>query len=146
MLTEPLIVDDLQAKKERFDGMKQYARNKRQQVALVEYWSKKYADRNILFFSMHPGWVDTPVVQESMPQFYRTMKSRLRTPEQGADTVVWLTCSPHLGKEVSGEFFFDRTIAAKHLPLACTRYSKEDTQKLYDMLRNLVASFENNQN
>ncbi|GJQ13887.1 hypothetical protein GpartN1_g5678.t1 [Galdieria partita] len=146
MLTEPLITDDLQMKKEPFDGMKQYARNKRQQVALVEYWSMKYVDMNTSFFSMHPGWVNTPVVQESMPQFYKTMKSRLRTPEQGADTVVWLACASSVRKEDSGNFFLDRSRVEKHLPLAHTHYSKNDMERLYDIMQSLVASLENNQN
>jgi dehydrogenase/reductase SDR family protein 12 len=140
MLTEPLVIEDLQMKQETFDGMKQYARNKRQQVALVEYWSTKYVDFDVSFFSMHPGWVDTPVVQEAMPQFYKTMKSRLRTPEQGADTIVWLATSPCLGKENSGNFFLDRTSVHKHLPLACTHYSKETVEKLYLSLKEMVAS------
>ncbi|GJD11748.1 Dehydrogenase/reductase SDR family member 12 [Galdieria sulphuraria] len=131
MLTERLETDDLPMKKEPFD---------------VEYWSTKYVKMNTSFFSMHPGWVNTPVVQESMPQFYKTMKSHLRTPEQGADTVVWLACSSSVRKEDSGNFFLDRSKVEKHLPLARTHYSKQDMERLYCVLQDLVTSFENTQN
>eukprot|EP00871_Galdieria_phlegrea_P002159 jgi/Galph1/2944/GphlegSOOS_G1626.1 len=140
MLTEPLVVDDMQAEQEKcFDGMKQYARNKRQQVALVEYWKHKYANKPISFVSMHPGWVDTPVVRQAMPSFYRTMNKRLRTPEQGADTIVWLA-SRYSHKEDSGEFFLDRLKQSKHLPLAHTYYTMKDMEKLDQHLRQYISS------
>jgi dehydrogenase/reductase SDR family protein 12 len=28
---------------------------------------------------MHPGWVDTPGVRNSMPNFYEKMKDKLKT-------------------------------------------------------------------
>ena len=44
----------------------------------------------IKYHVMHPGWADTAAVRSSMPEFYEKMKDRLRTVEQGADTIVWL--------------------------------------------------------
>lgn len=43
------------------------------------------------FVSMHPGWSDTPAVRTSMPDFYEKMKDKLKTPEEAADTIVWLS-------------------------------------------------------
>lgn len=40
-----------------------------------------------------------------MPDFYEKMKNRLRTEDQGADTVVWLAVSREAGKQASGQFF-----------------------------------------
>lgn len=40
--------------------------------------------------SMHPGWAETEGVKTSIPGFYETFKSKFRTQEEGADTVVWL--------------------------------------------------------
>ena len=40
-----------------------------------------------------------------MPGFYAKMKDRLRTPQQGADTALWLAISQAAKKYVSGQFF-----------------------------------------
>ena len=40
--------------------------------------------------AMHPGWADTAGVQSSLPRFYRATRPLLRSPDQGADTIVWL--------------------------------------------------------
>lgn len=49
-----------------------------------------------------------PAVQSSMPQFYEKMKTRLRTVEEGADTIVWLAVSEAAVKQDSGLFFQGR--------------------------------------
>ncbi|KAE8627189.1 hypothetical protein XENTR_v10006900 [Xenopus tropicalis] len=103
MLVQKLNVSDLQFETGTFDGTMAYAQNKRQQVILTEQWAK--ANPNVHFSVMHPGWADTPAVRSSMPDFYEKMKNRLRTEEQGADTVVWLTLSPSAKKHPSGLFF-----------------------------------------
>ena len=65
---------------EDFDGTAQYARNKRQQLCIMEEFGKKYPSKG-LFVSMHPGWSDTPSVREAMPDFYEKMKDKLKSPE-----------------------------------------------------------------
>lgn len=40
-----------------------------------------------------------------MPDFHRSMKDSLRTPEQGADTVVWLAVAEAAAKNPSGRFY-----------------------------------------
>lgn len=40
-----------------------------------------------------------------MPEFYEKMKTRLRTVEEGADTIVWLAISDVALKQESGLFF-----------------------------------------
>lgn len=40
-----------------------------------------------------------------MPGFYEKMKTRLRTAEEGADTLVWLALSEAALKQTSGLFF-----------------------------------------
>ena len=43
--------------------------------------------------AMHPGWADTPAVASSIPGFHERMQKVLRTPQQGADTVIWLAAA-----------------------------------------------------
>jgi hypothetical protein len=40
--------------------------------------------------AMHPDWADTPGVITVLPQFHRLTERVLRTPEEGADSIVWL--------------------------------------------------------
>jgi NAD(P)-dependent dehydrogenase (short-subunit alcohol dehydrogenase family) len=88
---------------EDYDGVTAYARAKRAQVALNAEWARRHPDSPV-FSAMHPGWADTPGVQQSLPGFRRVTRPILRTPEQGADTILWLA-----GSEVaSGLFWLDR--------------------------------------
>jgi dehydrogenase/reductase SDR family protein 12 len=75
-----------------------------------------------------------------MPSFYAKMQSRLRTAEQGADTLVWLCCQKDIGKRFkTGEFFQDRAVVSKHLPLAWTKSTAEEDERF---MRNLDRIYE----
>ncbi|XP_075877393.1 dehydrogenase/reductase SDR family member 12-like isoform X2 [Nelusetta ayraudi] len=132
MLVQKLRTDDLQSEKGRFDGLMAYALNKRQQVVMTKHWAD--ANPAIHFSVMHPGWADTPAVSTSMPQFHQMMGERLRTVEQGADTVVWLALSKAAGTTRSGQFFQDRQPVSTHLPLAWTHSSEEDMESFINQL------------
>ncbi|XP_042305757.1 dehydrogenase/reductase SDR family member 12 [Sceloporus undulatus] len=139
MLVQKLNVSDLQTENTAFDGTMVYAQNKRQQVVMTEQWAK--AHPSIHFSSMHPGWADTPAVRSSMPDFYEKMKNKLRTEAQGADTVVWLAVSPAVKRQASGQFFQDRQPVSIHLPLAWTKSSPGDEEKLMQVLEELSQQF-----
>ncbi|GAB4861087.1 hypothetical protein Ancab_036244 [Ancistrocladus abbreviatus] len=137
MYTEPLTAD-MQFSDSNFDGVTQYARNKRVQVALTEKWAELYKDKGIAFYAMHPGWADTPGVAKSLPGFSKSLSGKLRTSEEGADTVVWLALQPK-EKLSSGGFYFDRAEAPKHLMLAATRESHALIDSIVDKLRSLAS-------
>lgn len=67
-----------------------YARSKRMQVEMLPLLADRWSLDGIAASAMHPGWADTPGVQESLPQFHSVMKSVLRDDAEGADTSVWL--------------------------------------------------------
>ncbi|XP_028060933.1 dehydrogenase/reductase SDR family member 12 isoform X2 [Camellia sinensis] len=135
MYTVPLI-DDLQFSSGKFDGVEQYARNKRVQVALTEKWAEMYKDKGIGFYSMHPGWAETPGVARSLPGFSKSLSGKLRTSEQGADTVMWLALQPK-EKLATGAFYFDRAEAPKHLMFAATSGSHVAIDSILNSLRSL---------
>ncbi|XP_061653252.1 dehydrogenase/reductase SDR family member 12-like isoform X2 [Phyllopteryx taeniolatus] len=138
MLVQKLQIDDLQSEKGYFDGLMVYAQNKRQQVVVTEQWAREYPD--IHFSVMHPGWVDTPAVSTSMPQFHRMMGQRLRSAEEGADTVVWLALSKTAGRTRSGQFFQDRKVVVTHLPLAWTHSSTVEVLTFISQLEMLAKA------
>uniref|UniRef100_A0A0B6Y8B8 Dehydrogenase/reductase SDR family member 12 n=1 Tax=Arion vulgaris TaxID=1028688 RepID=A0A0B6Y8B8_9EUPU len=140
MLVQKLDIRDLQFENmSKFDGTMAYAQTKRQEVVMASQYAKIYPE--IYFSSMHPGWADTPGTQSSLPDFYTKMKDRLRSEEQGADTIIWLAISPAATKLDSGLFFQDRKPAPTHLPLAWTKSSSTDEQALMDKLAELFQQF-----
>ncbi|XP_072546765.1 DHRS-12_like_SDR_c-like domain-containing protein [Salminus brasiliensis] len=140
MLVQKLRTGNLQSQRGRYDGTMVYAQNKRQQVVLTEQFAK--AHTNIHFSVMHPGWVDTPMIANAMPDFHRSMKERLRTPEQGADTVVWLALSEAATTKPTGRFFQDRKMVSPHLPLAWTHSSQLEDQKFLSVMEEIAKSFQ----
>ena len=104
---QPLRLDDLNYAQGRYSGSKAYARAKRGLVALSLDWAERLRQRGIAVHAMHPGWVDTPGVLAALPKFHRAMRPLLRTPEYGADTIVWLAAAP-AAAQCSGNFWLDR--------------------------------------
>ncbi|MEM6954920.1 MAG: SDR family NAD(P)-dependent oxidoreductase [Myxococcota bacterium] len=97
---------------ERFNGVNAYAMTKRAQVVLAEQLAERLPHVHVS--AMHPGWADTPGVATSLPGFSKFMDGRLRTPAEGADTIVWLVASND-ARPSKGRFFFDRAPAKTHL-------------------------------
>lgn len=137
MYTARIRVDDLETRTLRYDGPSCYARTKRGQVILTELWADELRDRGVVVHSMHPGWADTPAVRESLPNFFRVTKPFLRTPAQGADTIVWLAAAAEPTK-TSGLFWHDRAPRPTHRsPL--THESTEDRTVLRKALRRMAG-------
>ena len=137
MYARRLSLDDWAFEKRPFDGVVAYAEAKRALVVLTELWARRLAGSGVTVNAMHPGWADTPAVRTSLPRFRRAMESRLRTPEEGADTVVWLCICPRLGGE-SGRFYFDRAPRPTHL-LPWTREDPKDRDRLWRLCERLIA-------
>lgn len=129
MYLAKLDLNDLQFERKKYDALSAYAQSKRALMMLTELWARRLAASGMTVNCMHPGWVDTPLLQTGLPAFRQSTRSILRTPEQGADTIVWLAVAPQL-QSVTGLFWFDRRARAVHkLPL--TRSSSEDYQRLW---------------
>ena len=134
MYLQPLVLDDLNFENESFSGNKAYARAKRALVALTTHWARRYGDAGLHFNAMHPGWVATPGVTESLPGFDKVMRRVLRDARMGADTAVWLG-SARAARHCQGQFFLDRTPhPTAVLPNTAVRPS--EAQTLYGWLRN----------
>ncbi|AXT85245.1 dehydrogenase [Aeromicrobium sp. A1-2] len=110
MYSAPLddsIGDDIEYEQSAYDPVRAYARTKRIQVTLAEQLAHRLRSQGIAVHSMHPGWADTPGVTDSLPRFAKIAAPILRTPAQGADTIVWLTAAEEAARS-TGEFWCDR--------------------------------------
>ena len=106
-------------------------------MILTTEWAKRWQADGIAVNAMHPGWADTPGVESSLPAFHRVTKKILRTPAEGADTIIWLAAATEAAK-VSGEFWLDRQPHPAHI-LSHTQETVEDRQALIKALSKLVA-------
>ena len=129
MYTQRLHVDDLQMSDETFDGPIAYARTKRIEVILTELWAERLKHAGVVVHAMHPGWVDTPGLAASLARFHGLTRPLLRTPQQGADTIVWLGAASEPGRR-SGEFWHDRRARPTHRG-PWTKESAEEREQLW---------------
>jgi len=121
MYTAGLTVADLQMTEASYRGSEQYARAKRAQVVLNEMWAARIDPSEVVFHALHPGWVDTPGVDDSLPTFSKVMGPLLRTPDQGADTMVWLAADGDEPLRTTGSFWLDRRRRDPHRTNASRR-------------------------
>jgi dehydrogenase/reductase SDR family protein 12 len=135
MYTQGIRADALDAGASSHHGPAAYARAKRGLVILTGWWANELAATGISVHAMHPGWVDTPGLEKSLPAFHRQLSPWLRTPAQGADTIVWLAAAPDAHR-ASGQFWLDRKIRATHV-FRHTRSSSRDNRELIKVLDEL---------
>ena len=138
MYTQRLDPASLQLPASRYRGATAYARAKRAQVALSREWARRMAGTGVAFHAMHPGWVDTPGIAAALPRFRQITRPLLLTPDQGADTVVWLATMPPERLD-SGRFWHDRRPRPEYL-LPWTRDANQAAaRELWDHLVALTA-------
>lgn len=126
MYAQKLDADDLDNAQGDFSGTKAYAKSKRAEVVLNELWAQRGRPG---MHAMHPGWVDTPGLAESLATFHKIAKPILRTPQQGADTIIFLGATEP--PPPSGRFWCDRAERPTHY-LPTTHETPRARQQLWD--------------
>lgn len=106
MYGQPLRADDPGYTTGDYAPATSYARSKRWQVEMAPLLADRWAGDGITVATMHPGWADTPGVQESLPRFRAITRPVLRDDAQGADTSVWLVAAEP--PPPTGKFWHDR--------------------------------------
>ena len=135
MYSQPLEVHKLIAREQNYSGSVAYARAKRALMVVTEQWAEEWADDNIVVNAMHPGWADTPGVESALPGFHRLTRRILRSPDEGADTIVWLAAATEAA-QASGRLFLDREPRTTHL-----RNGTQETPEEREKLREFLADF-----
>lgn len=85
---------------------------------------------------MHPGWADTSGIQKSMPVFRKLLNKRLRTAEEGADTILWLATTKDYP---TGKFWFDRK-PAKTTIFHLNQTTQIEDRMLWDYCESIYQS------
>lgn len=136
MYGQPLRADDPAYTKGDYSPTTSYARSKRWQVEMAPYLAERWGADGITVATMHPGWADTPGVQESLPRFHAITRPLLRDDAQGADTSVWLVAVDPAPP--TGRFWHDRVERATYL-LPSTRPSAADRTRAWAWLRSAAG-------
>ena len=142
MYTQALPVDNLQFEEGTYRGSIAYARAKRGLMILTKLWAERLDGTGVTVNATHPGWVDTPGVRDSLPGFHTLMRPFLRTPEQGADTIIWLAASPDAATQ-SGKLWHDRAERTEYR-LPGTRETEAERAALWDALDATVECLQTN--
>ena len=98
MYLERFDLSRLEMPRAGYRGAVAYARAKRAQVVLAHEWARRWGSEGIAAHTVRPGWVDTPGLAEGLPGLAR-LRPILRTPAEGADTIVWV-----VAKALHGSF------------------------------------------
>jgi dehydrogenase/reductase SDR family member 12 len=136
MYTAKLDVDDPQLERADFSPNKFYAQTKRAEVVLADEWARRLAPE-VAVFSMHPGWVATPGLSDSLPGFDKAMRPLLRDAAGGADTIVWLAGSSALAGETGG-FWHDRRRRPEHR-LGRTKETAAERERFFAEVERLAG-------
>ncbi|WCO65413.1 SDR family NAD(P)-dependent oxidoreductase [Iamia majanohamensis] len=107
MYLQDVDMDDLGWEDRDWDGTRAYAQAKRAQVDIVAEASAR--GEAPLQVAVHPGWANTPGVTDALPGFDRVMGPILRTPDEGADSLVWLVAQP-AESLAPGALYHDRRV------------------------------------
>jgi len=132
MYTQRFDLASLEMSAADYDGVTAYVRVKRAQLVVNHEWARRLAAADVVFQTMHPGWTDTPGLAASLPRFHALVRPLLRTPTQGADTLVWLAGAREAVMS-SGDLWLDRHQRREHrVPWTRPRDSRRDQMELWD--------------
>jgi dehydrogenase/reductase SDR family member 12 len=133
MYTQRLGPSTVEMRPSGYNGVTAYARAKRAQVALSAEWARRVDPAAVAFHAMHPGWADTPGLAASLPRFHRLARPILRSPDEGADTIVWLAtaAAERLG---SGCLWLDRRPRLEYWPPWTREHDPAIARHLWDRI------------
>jgi NAD(P)-dependent dehydrogenase (short-subunit alcohol dehydrogenase family) len=101
--------DDMQAEK-RYKTFREYGRSKLANILFTRSLARRLGQQDITVNCLHPGAVSTSLGQNNPGLLSNVLplllKPFFRTPEQGAETSIYLCCSEEVSG-VTGEYFVD---------------------------------------
>jgi NAD(P)-dependent dehydrogenase (short-subunit alcohol dehydrogenase family) len=127
---------DMQSRR-RYRGFPVYGMTKLANIMFTYELADRLQGTGITANCLHPGSVGTNFGQNNrgpMALFFRTFKPFMRSPEQGADTLIWLASSLEV-EGVSGKYFSDRKeIEAKEIA-----YDPDARRRLWEISEELTG-------
>jgi NAD(P)-dependent dehydrogenase (short-subunit alcohol dehydrogenase family) len=103
--------DDLQARNKRYSGWRAYQKSKLANIFFTRELARRLEGSGVTANALHPGYVNTQIF--STGGFSGWLLRRAAdlfaiSPEQGADTSIYLASSPAI-EGISGKYFYKRS-------------------------------------
>ena len=127
--------DDLGLQK-HYNAMKAYAQSKLANILFTYELARRLSDQKIMVNTLHPGAVNTNFgknLDGIAGFFFRSCGFLMRTPERGAETVIWLATAPELNG-VTGKYFSDK----KEIRSSKVSYNSDVAKRLWDISAGLT--------
>ncbi len=122
---EGILFDDLGFERRRYKFMEVYGHSKLANILHARELNARFGDDGLSAFAVHPGVVRTGLGSGGNSTVVRiayTLGGRwMRTPEQGADTIVWLATGPPI--DVGDDIYFE-----DRAPSKSTRHARDMDQ------------------
>ncbi|OGR82339.1 MAG: short-chain dehydrogenase [Elusimicrobia bacterium RIFCSPHIGHO2_02_FULL_57_9] len=102
--------EDFNAEKS-YSSFTRYGQTKLANILFTSELARRLEGRGVTANCFHPGVVATGLGHDSrwIRMFMTVFKPWLRSPEKGAETLVWLADSPELGNQTGG-YFMDKRL------------------------------------
>jgi retinol dehydrogenase 14 len=128
--------EDMQSRR-KYRGFPVYGMTKLANIMFTYELAERLNGTGVSANCVHPGSVSTNFGQNNrgpMALFFRTFKPFMRSPEQGADTLVWLSSSPEVDG-ISGKYFSDR----KEIEAKKVAYERAARRRLWEISEELTG-------
>jgi retinol dehydrogenase-14 len=128
--------EDMQSRR-KYRGFPVYGMTKLANIMFTYELAERLDGTGVGANCLHPGSVGTNFGQNNrgaMALFFRTFKPFMRSPEQGADTLIWLASSPEVDG-VSGKYFSDR----KEIEAKKVAYDPAARRRLWEISEDLTG-------
>ena len=127
--------DDIELKK-NWGAITAYSQSKLANVMFTYSLARMLEPRKITVNCLHPGVIASDITRE-MPGFVRfVVKLVLKTPEQGAETSLYLASSPDVAG-ITGKYFDDK----KAIPSSKESYDTAKQEQLWKLSEKMVQGF-----
>ncbi|TAE79635.1 MAG: SDR family oxidoreductase [Bacteroidetes bacterium] len=126
----------------QFSGIRAYANSKLYNIMFTYKLAEQLKDSQVTVNAMHPGGVNTNFgknVTGFTGFLFNQLGFLMRTPEKGAETIIWLATSNNI-KGVTGKYFKDK----KAISSLAASYNQDNLNKLWalsqEMINNILTS------
>ena len=141
MHKSPINWDDLNYKETTYNSSLAYEQSKHLLTSFTYYLSRKLKETGITVNCIHPGFVKTALAQSGFPFPMNVIVPIVglligETPEQAADTPVWLALSNEV-KGINGEYIHHRKVKKSWPP---TRDENAQT-RLYNVTQSMLGKW-----